>query len=106
VECFREFYSKNKQDMLKMKFNPDIPGYKWVIKCAGNVPVVCAGSSKLPDQELLQRTAGMVEAGASGMAIGRNVWQHNNPLGLTRALKKIIFEGKKPDAALKMISKK
>ena len=92
-------------DILKMKFNSDIEGYRWVIKSAGNVPVVCAGQSKVDDHELLTSAHNMIQAGAKGMAIGRNVWQHENPLGMTRALKKIIFEKKGVDAALKAISR-
>ncbi|EFK97909.1 Fructose-bisphosphate aldolase class 1 [sediment metagenome] len=90
-------------DILKMKFNPDIQGYKWVVKCAGNVPLLCAGETKLADKEFLQRTQDIMSAGASGMAIGRNVWQHHDPLGMTKALKKIIFEKASVEAALKCV---
>ncbi|MBU0461820.1 MAG: fructose-bisphosphate aldolase [Nanoarchaeota archaeon] len=90
-------------DMLKMKFNPDLEGYKWVVKCAGNVPLLCAGEHRLPDKEFMQRVHDIMSTGASGMAIGRNVWQHQDPLGMTKALKKIIFEKTSADTALKSL---
>jgi len=33
-------------------------------------------------------------AGASGIAVGRNVWQSQNPYALSKALREIIHEGK------------
>jgi len=30
-------------------------------------------------------------AGASGVAVGRNVWQHSEPLKITKKIKEIIF---------------
>ena len=40
-----------------------------------------------------------MQAGASGIAIGRNIWQHKNPLKITKALKSIIFNHKTPKEA-------
>lgn len=34
-------------------------------------------------------------AGATGVAVGRNVWQHSDPLSITQKLKEVIFEGKR-----------
>lgn len=90
-------------DMLKMKFNTDIPGYKWVVKSAGNVPLVCAGGSHLKDDQFLKRAHDIMQTGASGMAIGRNIWQHENPLKMTRAVKSIIFQNKTVEQAKKFL---
>jgi DhnA family fructose-bisphosphate aldolase class Ia len=38
--------------------------------------------------------AGAMEAGASGVTFGRNIFQHRNPPAMVRALYKIIIEGK------------
>jgi len=44
-----------------------------------------------------------MQAGASGMAIGRNIWQSQEPLKLTRAVKEIIFENKKPEQVMRLL---
>ena len=44
-----------------------------------------------------------MKAGASGLAVGRNVWQHEKPLEITKALKKIIFDKKSVNEALKIL---
>jgi DhnA family fructose-bisphosphate aldolase class Ia len=33
----------------------------------------------------------LMEAGASGVAIGRRVWQSENPASLVRSMKEIMF---------------
>ena len=78
-------------DILKMKFNPDVSGYKWVVKSAGRVPVVCSGESKMPEPEFLDKAKLVMKSGAAGMCVGRNIWQSRNPLAAADKLRKIIF---------------
>jgi len=33
-----------------------------------------------------------MDSGASGLAIGRNIWQNPKPLEITKKIKKIIFK--------------
>jgi DhnA family fructose-bisphosphate aldolase class Ia len=64
-------------------------------------PVVVLGGSKADsDVALLESIAEAIDAGASGVAIGRNIWQHANPGGLTRALVALAHGGASVDAAL------
>ena len=44
-----------------------------------------------------------MEAGASGIAVGRNVWQHGNPSGVARALAAVVHDGAGVDEALKVL---
>ena len=90
-------------DILKIKYNGDKEGFKWIVKCAGKAKVCIAGGSKTNDKELLIHLKDALDAGVVGMAVGRNVWQHNKPLSITKAIKKIIFENKKVEEALKLI---
>lgn len=82
-------------DFVKMKYNGDAEGFKWVVKCAGRTKLLVAGGEKKPEPELYREVKEVMNAGATGMAIGRNVWQSDKPLEITKNLKKIIFEGKK-----------
>lgn len=59
------------------------------------IPVVIAGGSKKNELELLKEVAKAIESGASGVAIGRNVFQHRNPKAIVKALKKIVHENAK-----------
>lgn len=90
-------------DFVKINYNNDFEGFKWVVKAAGKAKVLVAGGQKLSDKEVLQRTYEVMKAGASGVAVGRNVWQHDHPLKMTKALKKIIFDNKSVNEALKIL---
>ncbi len=90
-------------DILKMKYNGNINDLKWVVKNAGKTKVMIAGGSKKDEKQLLQECYDIVNAGCIGMAIGRNVWQHKNPIGMTKALKSIIFDRKNVEQAMKLI---
>ncbi|MEM4282651.1 MAG: hypothetical protein QW559_00170 [Candidatus Woesearchaeota archaeon] len=90
-------------DIVKVKYNRDVLGFKWVVANAGKARVVVAGGEPMPDREFLQMTSEAMSAGAAGIAVGRNVWSHSNPLRITRAIKKIIFEGQDVDRALKQL---
>jgi class I fructose-bisphosphate aldolase len=73
------------------------------VKCAGNAKVFVAGGFKTGENELLKMAADVMNAGASGLAVGRNIWQHSEPLKVAAALKDIIFETKAPELAVKRI---
>jgi class I fructose-bisphosphate aldolase len=93
-------------DFIKIKYNNDPEAFKWVVKSAGRARVVVAGGDKMGDREFLQKTSEILQAGSIGLAVGRNVWQHANPTGMTEALKKIIFENKSVDEALQQLEKR
>ena len=90
-------------DFVKINYNNDFEGFKWVVKAAGKAKVLVAGGQKLSDREVLQRAYEVMKAGACGLAVGRNVWQNDHPLKMTNALKKIIFDNKSVNGALKIL---
>ncbi|MBB5039036.1 class I fructose-bisphosphate aldolase [Prosthecobacter dejongeii] len=57
------------------------------------IPVIILGGASLNDDAaLLKMTEDAMEAGASGVAIGRNVWQHQNPAAIARSLSAVVHE--------------
>jgi DhnA family fructose-bisphosphate aldolase class Ia len=52
------------------------------------------------DREILERTQAVLEQGAAGIVYGRNVIQHDNPAGMTRALMAVVHDGATPEQAL------
>jgi fructose-bisphosphate aldolase/2-amino-3,7-dideoxy-D-threo-hept-6-ulosonate synthase len=68
------------------------------------VPVVIAGGPKTEtDMEFLQMIEGAIEAGARGVAIGRNVFQADDPTKMTRAISAIVHENKTAEEAIKIL---
>lgn len=90
-------------DMIKIRYNDDPKGFEWIVKSAGKAKVFAAGGSKRDPKALLKQVSEIMNAGASGMAIGRNIWQSKDPYSLTKALKNIIFGNKSVKQALKAL---
>lgn len=81
-------------DFVKLAYNQDPEGFKWVVRSAGKAKILMVGGVKDEAEMFLKHAAEAMEAGASGLVVGRNVWQHPEPLKVTEALRKIVFENK------------
>jgi len=90
-------------DIIKADPSDNVADYHQVIQMAATKPVLVRGGGKVSDVEILQRTAELMKQGASGIVYGRNVIQHANPAGMTRALMAIVHENAEPQDALKHI---
>jgi len=62
------------------------------VDAAGRCNVLLSGGSKSDDLTFLSMVETAIDAGASGLAVGRNVWQHEDPVSLLDALEKVVFE--------------
>ena len=56
------------------------------------VPVIIAGGKKLAEREALQLTFDALRDGASGVDMGRNIWQSDNPVAMIKAVRAIVHE--------------
>jgi fructose-bisphosphate aldolase, class I len=81
-------------DIVKMKFNDDVENLKWMIRCAGRTKIVISGGDKVAPEVFLNEAQKVMNAGALGMAVGRNVWQSERPFSVTKALQAVVYEGK------------
>ena len=79
-------------DIVKINYNQNSKDLAWAVKSAGKTKVVIAGGTKKGEEELLKQAKEIIDSGAIGLAIGRNVWQHEKPLEITKKIKKIIWK--------------
>jgi len=86
-------------DIIKADPTDTASDYHRVIQIAGGVPVLVRGGGRASDSEILARTAEVMNQGAAGIVYGRNVVQHPNPSGMTRALMAIVHEKASPESA-------
>jgi fructose-bisphosphate aldolase, class I len=85
-------------DAVKIKYTGDFVSFAWAVKAAGKALVYMSGGPKAPtDEDFLAQVQGAIDAGATGLAVGRNVWQHPDPLRITESLKQIIFQKRKKE---------
>jgi class I fructose-bisphosphate aldolase len=83
-------------DIIKADPTDDVNQYHKIVEIAGRIPVLVRGGGKASDREILDRTYGLMQQGVKGIVYGRNVIQHANPAGMTKALMAIVHEGAKP----------
>ena len=62
------------------------------IVAACPVPIVIAGGKKLPENEALTMAYKAISEGASGVDMGRNIFQSENPKMMARAVGKVVHE--------------
>ena len=79
-------------DVVKVPYPIDAkPGDFAKVTQSCFIPVIILGGAALNDDAaLLKMTEDAMEAGAAGIAIGRNVWQHPNPAAIARSLNAIV----------------
>ena len=88
-------------DVVKVPYCGDVEAYRQIV--AGSpVPVVAAGG---PKATTLRAALGMigevVQSGACGATIGRNVWGFGQITAAVRAIRAVVHEGSTPDEALR-----
>ena len=91
-------------DLIKADPTDNVEDYHRVIEAAGDVPVLVRGGGRLADRMLLERTVGVLAQGARGIVYGRNVVQHENPAGITRALMAVLHEDAGVENALALLN--
>ncbi len=68
-----------------------VPGFEQVA-AACPVPIVIAGGKKLPEREALQMARDAINQGASGVDMGRNIFQSDAPIAMIGAVRKVVHE--------------
>ncbi len=86
-------------DIVKTNWPGDGDAFAKLVEAANGVPVVLAGGSRLSDEELLARMEAAMAAGAIGCSVGRNIFMHERPEAITRALSRVIRERWSADKA-------
>jgi class I fructose-bisphosphate aldolase len=91
-------------DIIKADPSTDVSEYHRVIEIAQGLPVLVRGGGRVSDAEILARTAELMRQGARGIVYGRNVVQHANPAGMTRALMAIVHENASAETAARHLN--
>ena len=63
------------------------------------VPIVIAGGKKLPEFDALKMAYKAINEGASGVDMGRNIFQSESPVAMIQAVRSVVHEGELPEKA-------
>lgn len=63
------------------------------------VPIVMAGGKKMPEPDALAMAYNAVQQGASGVDMGRNIFQSEDPVAMIQAVKLVVHDNETPEKA-------
>ncbi|MFH0925777.1 MAG: 3-hydroxy-5-phosphonooxypentane-2,4-dione thiolase [bacterium] len=85
---------------VKTYFVPDFEK----VTAACPVPIVIAGGKKLPEIDALKMARNAIDQGASGVDMGRNIFQAVAPVAMLKAVRKVVHENYSPEHAYEFYS--
>ena len=85
--------------LVKTYFCPE--GFE-TVTASCPVPIVMAGGKKLPELDALTMAYKAVSEGASGVDMGRNIFQSEAPVAMIQAVSKVVHESMKPGDAYEL----
>jgi fructose-bisphosphate aldolase/2-amino-3,7-dideoxy-D-threo-hept-6-ulosonate synthase len=86
-------------NVAKTAYSGDSESYQRVTE-AVRIPVIMAGGSPQSDRQMLKNVRGAMDSGATGVSMGRSVFQHDDPEQMTRAVSSVVHEDLGVDDAL------
>ena len=87
-------------DIVKTFYTGSKETFQEVIE-GSPLPVMLSGGDKTDNPlDFLGVLKTCIDAGGRGVAVGRNVWQADNPVKMLQAVKRVVHEGMTPEEAL------
>ncbi|MFA7486029.1 MAG: fructose-bisphosphate aldolase, partial [Phycisphaerae bacterium] len=91
-------------DIVKCVYTGSVETFQEVIEGCP-VPVVIAGGEKMgSDEDIFNMVDGALKAGAAGVSIGRNAFQHEKPEKIIGALSKMVHDDYTVEQATKLLN--
>jgi putative autoinducer-2 (AI-2) aldolase len=72
------------------------------VAAACPVPLVIAGGKKLPEPDALKMAYEAIDQGASGVDMGRNIFQCEAPIAMIQAVRAVVHDQEKPEKAYEL----
>lgn len=77
-------------DVVKSYYTGDPDSFSEVVKCCPVPVIVLSGPGAGDSEGLLKMVGDIMDAGAKGVIMGRNVWGDKDPLAMIEAISKIV----------------
>ena len=91
-------------DIVKVVYTGSVDSFREVVQGCP-VPVVIAGGAKMDsDEDIFKMFEDALRAGATGVSIGRNAFQHKKPEKIIQALCKMVHERASVEEAMSILT--
>jgi DhnA family fructose-bisphosphate aldolase class Ia len=88
-------------DVIKMQYAGDTEQFQRIVGTLFRPVVILGGPERSDDRRLLQEIREAIDAGAIGVAIGRNIWNRARPGHMVAALNALIHGAASTDEAMR-----
>ena len=90
-------------DLIKTYYTGSRDSFREVVKAAAGIPVLMSGGAPREKFiDFLRDVEAVVDAGAKGVVVGRNVFRHPNPAGAIKAVMKLVHESIPVEEAVRL----
>jgi DhnA family fructose-bisphosphate aldolase class Ia len=90
-------------DFIKTVYTGDSTSFRKVTEACYKPVLILGGAKMASDRDVLETVRGAIDGGGAGVAMGRNLWQHEHPEQITRAVAAIIHEDASVESAMKYL---
>jgi fructose-bisphosphate aldolase/2-amino-3,7-dideoxy-D-threo-hept-6-ulosonate synthase len=90
-------------DIIKTNYTGDAESFKDVISSCPAPVVIAGGPKSETTMDILQMVKDSITAGGAGLSIGRNVFQHQDPTKMAKALSALVHKETSVDEALNIL---
>lgn len=90
-------------DVVKLQYSGDIESFRRIMNTLYRPVVILGGPGRNDERGVLQDIRHAMDAGAMGITIGRNIWEHPQPARMVAALAVIIHEDAPVDVAMRQL---
>ncbi|MET1101568.1 MAG: 2-amino-3,7-dideoxy-D-threo-hept-6-ulosonate synthase [Pyrodictiaceae archaeon] len=89
-------------DLIKTYYTGSRESFSYVVKSALGVPVLMSGGPKREKSiDFLKDVEDVIAAGGRGAVVGRNIFNHENPRAMAKAIREVIHDGLSAEEAAK-----
>jgi DhnA family fructose-bisphosphate aldolase class Ia len=90
-------------DIIKTSFTAPAESFRGVVENCYR-PVLVLGGGVVDELSLLKMVESAIAAGAAGVVLGRNIWNHPNPRAIVEAVTRIVHESASAEDALEQLA--
>jgi len=91
-------------DIVKVPYTGSVESFAEVVSGCPVMVVIAGGPKMGSDEDIFRMAEGALKAGAAGLSIGRNAFQHKDATKMVAALSKMVHHGASVAEAIKIVA--
>ena len=90
-------------DVVRVSYSGSADSFKEVVSACPAPLLALGGEKKAREKDVLEMVRGVMDSGASGISMGRNVFQYKKPGNMIKAVSEIVHKNYKVETAMKVL---